>query len=411
MFNPKINKDLSRGFKIKLYPTEKQKEVLNRQIDLFRFVYNWGLNEHINYYKENGSYLKRKEMLKKLSEFRNSHEWMKDIPLHSARLALAHLDQAFANFFNGKGFPKFKTKKRHSTSKGKFSSNVKKCVHYRNESYAFYFENQYVRLPGFPKGEKILCKSHKVPMDKDRSYYSCTVTFDGKNYWLSVNTEVNKEVDNAGYHEQSEYLGKSIGIDLGIRTYAQLSTGKAYYLPERLIKLERRRRRQQSRLMKNEHKRKEAAKQAKTKLENFPVSKRMQKLSDDYYKTRTRMLNIRNSFLQETTTEIANTYPDRIVMEDLSNSDFIKWKYKDVDEIYHANWYRFREILKYKCQERDIEFILAARDFPSSQICSCCGNRSKSAINVRTREYICKVCGMVMDRDLNAAINLSNYYA
>ena len=144
---------------------------------MFRYVYNWGLSLSQKYYNDYKKYIGIDKLFKYLSEFRNSNEWMKDIPLHSARLALIHLDFAFKKFFKHEGgFPKYKSKKYS-----------KKCIHYRNESYAFNFDETSVRISGFKRGERILCKNHNIPSNIEK-FYSCTITFDGINYWISANS-------------------------------------------------------------------------------------------------------------------------------------------------------------------------------------------------------------------------------
>ena len=228
-----LDSDSVRGFKIKLYPTEEQKKIFNTHMNLFRFVYNWGLNIVQEYYSENKEYIGKDKLFKKLSDFRNANEWMKDIPLHSARLALSHLDYAYKKFFKGEAkFPKYKSKKYS-----------KKCIHYRNEIYAFNFDDYSVRIPGLPSRERVLCKSHNVPFDVDR-YYSCTITFDGRDYWLSANAQVESDKFE---HSKSD---DSIGIDLGIRKFAHLSNDKIYQMPKILKTLDKRQRREQSRLHK-----------------------------------------------------------------------------------------------------------------------------------------------------------------
>lgn len=401
-----INNNLSRGFRIKLYPTEEQKKILKRHIELFRYVYNWGLNQRNIYYKETGNLLKTNDLLKRLSEFRNSNEWLQELPLHSARLAIYHLDDAFNNFFKyGKGYPKFKSK-RIRTPRKEYSRSFKQTVHYRNEQYAFNINENGVRISGFPRMERIKCKSiDHIPIYDNTKFYSCTVSFDGYEYWLSVNIEV----DRSYLYNEDINLDQSIGIDLGVVTYAKLSNGKEYKLPKILHTLENRRRRIQSKLMRRTSKRRIQAKQTKTKFESIPESKNTQKLFLQYYKLRTHIKNIKRSFIHQSTTEIANTYPKRIVMEDLNQSDFKKWKVgKYYDFILHSNWYKFRECLEYKCKERGIEFVVADRKFPSSRLCSNCGSMDFYMDN-RHRMYKCKCCGLEIDRDLNAAINLSKY--
>lgn len=377
-----------RGSIIKIYPTDEQKKILDEHINLFRYSYNWALNEAQEFYKENSMYIGKDELFRRFSNLRNETPWLNAIPLHSARLAINNLDNAFRLFFKHKNkFPRFKS--------NKYS---KKCVHYRNEIYAFNFDENSVRIPGFPSRERIECKSHNVPLDVDR-YYNCTVTYDGKDYWLSVNTE-RKEIES-----DYKLTDESLGIDVGQHKFAQLSNGIVYQPPKILKTLDKRQRRQQSRLSKMRSKRLHQARQAKTKLENIPFTQNEIKLKKANNDLRIRMKNIRRSFLHQTTTEIANTLPKRIVMEDLSIMEMSHQDFNNKDFVLHSMWYKFREYLAYKSKERGIEFVLADKHFPSSQICSVCGAIKKSSFRI----HICDVCGSRIDRDLNAAINLSRY--
>lgn len=390
---PSITSSNMRGYKIKLYPSESQKEILNEHINLFRYAYNWALNESIEFYKENKSYIGKTELMKRFSIMRNNNEWMQKLPLHSGRLAIEHLDFAYKKFFKGLAhFPVYKSKKYS-----------KKCVHYRNESYAFNFTEDSVRISGFARNERILCKTHNIPPSKS-GYYNCTITFDGINYWLSVNVE---NVDINPDYYTDKLTDESIGIDLGIRKFAQLSNGMAYHHPKKLKVLDKRQRKEQSRLIKMRNTRLDIANKAKIKLEDVPLTKNEQKLKIKNMKTKLKQKNIRNSFIHQTTTEIVKLLPERIVIEDLNVSEFKRQKINNRDAIAHSMWYKFRECLSYKCYERNINLVVADRSFPLSQLCSRCGFRKKTSY----REFICPNCGLRIDRDLNASINLSMYNA
>ena len=209
------------------------------------------------------------------------------------------------------------------------------------------------------------------------------------------------EKDNFTYN-------KSIGIDLGIKKYAQLSDGTEYHLPRSISVLEKRKRKQQSRLDNMRKRRLITAKRTKTKFEEIPFTKNEAKLRNLNRKTFIRLINIKTSYIHQITTEIANLYPHRIVLEDLNITDMVH-QLSNRDDIFHSLWYKFREILTYKAYNRGIDIVLADRNFASSQICSTCGNVRKQSN--RNRMYICHKCGTRIDRDLNAAINLSRYNA
>lgn len=398
MFDCISNPDLFKGYKIKLYPTEEQKLFLNRQIELFRYVYNWAIQKEKEQYNDyiNGqtskSFLGVLDLYSLLRDERNSHEWLKEIPTHTAKEAIRNALSAFNKFFKKIcRFPKFKSKK-----------TAKKSFQVRNESNAFYFDGKYLRISGLKFGDKILCKTHNIPIGENVRYYRCTISFDGYNYWLSLNTEKDtsylKEVE-------TEYSHTSIGIDIGFRKLAQLSTGQAYYHPDMHI-LERRKRLQQSRLSKMRNKRIKESIKARTKLEEIPVSANEKKLQYQYYKTRTRIKNIHLSNYHKITTEIANMYPDRIVMEDLNLKGLRSRKNKASTNMSSTPLYLVREFLTYKCKDRGIELIFADKFFPSTKLCSGCGSKYNIG---SSKIYRCPSCGLVIDRDINASINLSRY--
>ena len=396
--------DLSKlkGFKIKLYPTEEQKEFLNRQIALFRWVYNWTIDEEklaYTQFKETGEgprFINLIALMSKFSALQKSEEysWLKGINTHTAKEAMRNALHAFDCFFAKKSrFPKYKSKKKSN-----------KYFQVRNESNAFYFDGEYVRISGLPFGDKILCKNHPIPKGESVRYYRCTIKFDGYNYWLSLNTEVDR--DYLKEHSPTEYSDTSIGIDVGYRTMAQLSTGQSYYHPNIYV-LEKRKRRQQKRLAKMRNNRVNKAKQARTKLDNVPLTANEEKLQYQYYKTRTRIKNIKNYYSNKVSKEIANMFPKRIVMENLRVKNLIRQKHiaRLSREI---SLYRLRTQIEYKCKDRGIEFVLADSHYPSTKLCSRCGSKYNPG---NSKIYKCPSCGLIIDRDLNAAINLSRYIA
>ena len=386
MFNVKSDPSKLKGFKVKIYPTESQKKFIDRQIELTRWVYNWCIEIENKAYAEGRGFLKYMDIYKLFTELYNSEEykWLREMPKHTGLATIRHVMTAYTNFFEKRTrHPKFKSRKYS-----------KKSFEMRNEPNAFYFKENRVRIPGLPFGETIECKSTPIiPKGDHIRYYRCTITFDNYNYWLSVNVEVDREYLKD--HEPTKYDGLSIGIDLGIRTLAQLSTGEAYHLPDTHV-LQKRHSRIKSRIDKITH--------ARTKHGIEERSKNEEKLRYKEYKTRRRIINIKHSYCHKMTTEIANMYTSRIVMEDLPVEKMKSRRY--FSKNYHGLFYDIRVQLEYKCRDRGIEFVLADKNFPSSQICSCCGFRHKIG---SSKIYKCPMCGTSIDRDLNAAINLSRY--
>lgn len=120
-----------------------------------------------------------------------------------------------------------------------------------------------------------------------------------------------------------------------------------------------------------------------------------------------KLTNIRDNYIHQVTAEIVNMLPKRIVIEDLKVSNMLKDK-RLSEEIHEQSFYKFREYLTYKCGDKGIELVIADKYYPSSKTCSCCGNIKRN-LKLSDRTYICDKCGLIIDRDMNAAINLMNY--
>ena len=128
-------------------------------------------------------------------------------------------------------------------------------------------------------------------------------------------------------------------------------------------------------------------------------------MSEEKYKRK----NIRNTHIHTMTKEIVEQLPQEIVIEDLKVSNMTKNKHL-APSISKANWYTIRKYLEYKCEDRVILLTVANTYYPSSQTCSCCGNRltKQDKLSLKDRTYKCS-CGNNLDRDYNASLNLMNY--
>lgn len=391
----KADQDNLHGFKIKLYPTEAQKDILNRQIDLFRYVYNWALEvEHKNYDENKKSnvdthFLREREMYDLLKEMRNSPEkvWLKELPLNTCRHAVLKLISSFKKFFSHQNkYPKFKSKK---------TSNKYFC--FRGERLHFY-ENGYLHIEGFKRGDNILYKGHSVQFTNTHKYYNCTVSFDGIDYWLSFTIELYQPLDFRCCTTDG------IGIDLGLRKLAKLSNGKEYHLPD-TSKYEKRKKRLQRKVSKDIQARSELASQMRIKFEDVEPTKNSIKRYKAFRSTANHITNIRKNYIHNMTSEIVKMNPEFIAIETLNVKGMLKNKYL-ARNISASSFYEIRTQLEYKSKMMNIPIILADREFPSTKMCSRCGN----IYNVgKSETYRCPSCGLVIDRDLNAALNLRNY--
>ena len=146
------------------------------------------------------------------------------------------------------------------------------------------------------------------------------------------------------------------------------------------------------------------AKQQRKKISECQNLQRQKKNLNKLYK---RLTNVRENHLHQVTTEIVKLKPSKLVMENLNVMGMMKNRHLS-EKIQEQNFFRFRQMMEYKCNKYNIKIVFADRWFPSSKTCSCC-RHVKHDLKLKDRKYICSECGLVIDRDLNAAVNLANY--
>ena len=365
-----------KSIKIRLLPTQEQEMLMFKAIGCSRFSYNWALNRCNELYAEGKKYSMsdiRKEFtqLKKQEEFK----WLNEVSNTTMVESMRNLDKAFKSFFkkNG-GYPKFKTKRKSSKSF---------YVRYDN----LYFKDNVCNIEKI--GKVKFKTNYKIPNCKYSNPYC---SYDGKYWCLSFGVEA-EEIQTA----LNEDL--SVGIDLGIK---DLATVNALDKPiininktKRVKKLKKRLRRLQRQLSR------------KYEANKFVKTNNIIKLEKRIKLLHRKLSNIRNNHIHQATNKIIKLLPYRVVMEDLNVSGMIKNKHL-AKAISEQCFYEFIRQMKYKCEFNGIEFIQADRFYPSSKTCNCCGNVKKD-LKLKDRVYVCKKCGLVIDRDKNASINLGNY--
>ena len=377
------NTDRLRGHRIKIYPTEEQIALINCNINSYRAIYNIALDLQNRNYNDGNRYIKYFDMCKIFSDMRNNnpeYSWFKQIQLSTIRQALRDLDNAFNNFFNKKTrYPRFKSKKR---SKKFFTTRSERTN----------IKNNYIRIPGIGLVDG---KDHHIPNTR---LYNTGLTFDGYNYWFYCQIETDT-IETPLYIKDRT----PIGIDVGIRNMITTSTGDYYHFSD-TRKYEKRLKRQQRRLQKSYDKYLKQSMLTKTKYEDIPKSKNMQKRLRDRYRTYSKIRNKKRNDIHNATKCIVESYPSAIVIEDLSVTNQLKkgWMRK-----FYPNmlFYEIHRQIIYKAEDRNIPIIVADKQFPSSQTCSRCGSIRKIYGN---KTFICHKCGFKIDRDLNAAYNLRN---
>lgn len=384
-----------RAVKIRLLPTPEQEILFRKSAGTARWAYNYFLSENRRVYQE---FLNGKSETKSISEGkirkyinnvlkRTTHKWLSEVSSNVMKQAVKDAAKASDEFFEGKkGYPKFKS--RHK-SKWSFYVNYESLK----------------RLPNGFQGEKLGYVKTSEPLPKIKGKYKNPhISFDGKHWYLSIGYEVKPQ--------KIELSDESIGIDLGIKDLAILSTGKVYKninKTRRIKQLKKRLRREQRKvsrkiegnITKRDSRQRPIWKRPLNECKNIERQNKRIRL---IYK---KLTDIRNNYLHQTTTEIVKTKPSRIVMEDLNVRGMMKNRHLS-QAIAEQKFYEFKRQIKYKCEYYGIEFVEVGRFYASSKTCSHCGH-IKTDLRLSDRIYQCPECGLVIDRDLNAAINLANY--
>ena len=383
--------------KILLFPTEEQKNLLYFYFNSYRYVYNWALNkeqEQLKLYNEGKTeykFLSWYDLGRLFTTFRNQPEndWLLKFPVDIARNALFDVVQAYNLYFAGyNGYPKFKSKKCKSSS----------C---KIGNRKFYFNDNFVKIKGLKRGELMETGYHTNQYKIDNiHYHNPSIVFENGNYWLFYGEDVEIK-DNISPKSEP------IGIDLGITNAFTLSTGEVFnYDKKKVDRLNRSIKRQQRHCQKDINRLKEESKQTKTKFDDMTVSKRAIKRKDRLRKTISKKYNYINTFDNTVTKKIVDKNPQFIVMETLSVQEMTKRKH--VAKGLNDNFlYSRRKKMEHKCELYNIPIKLAPRLYKSSQICNNC----KSITNIHANKiYVCPVCGMIENRDINAAKNLVSLY-
>lgn len=378
------------SIKVRLKPNNKQLTKLSKYAGCARFAYNWAISREQENYKQGNKFLSdydlRKEFtqLKKLPEY----QWLNEVSNDVTKQAIKDACNAYKKFFKGKcKHPKFKSKKRSLPSF--YQDNVK-----------IQFTDTYVKVGKFstskkPNKQKLnwikLCEKGKIPTNC--KYMNPRFTYDGLYWYVSVSIEAE---DNTG-----TLSNEGVGIDLGIKDLAICSDGNTYgniNKTQRVKKLEKRKRRLQRSISRRYEKNKKGASYCKT----GNIIKRQKELLIVIK----RLTNIRQNYLHQTTSEIVKRKPSFICMEDLNVSEMMKNKHLS-KALQEQKLYEFRRQIKYKSERNNIPVIIADRFFPSSKLCSCCGNLKKD-LKLSDRIYKCE-CGNIIDRDFQASLNLKRY--
>lgn len=375
-----------KAYKIEIKPTEEQIIKINKTIGVCRFIYNFYIAHNQQVYQNGGKFASGNTFSKWLNnDFipnNQNYSWIKEVSSKAVKQSIMNGEKAFKKFFKKEtSFPKFKKKNK---------SNVGVYLP-KNNKTDFTIERHRLKVPtlGFVR----LKEYGYLPINSNVK--SGTITKRCDRYYISVLVEEALKVNNKPY-------SSGIGIDLGLKDFAVVSNGKVYKninKTHKVKKLKKSLKRQQRKLSR---KYESLKKQNLTK--GVATRQNIQKQVLKVQKLHNRLTNIRTDYLNDIINRLVKTKPEFINIEDLNVSGMMKNRHLS-KAIAEQKFYEFRTKLINKCHQNNIEVRLSNRFYASSKTCSQCGS-IKHDLKLSDRVYICKECGAVIDRDLNAAINL-----
>lgn len=370
--------NIQRGFKTELDLNNSQRTACVRHAGAARYAWNWGLSRKIQEYQAGNKIPNSMDLHRELNVLKKTElSWMYEVSKCAPQQALRNLDQAYAHFFRrvkekraGKnvkvGFPKFKSKKR-----GPGSFKLTGSIHV--------FEKA-IQLPRLGK---LRLKERSYLPKQGIHIMSATVSEKAGRWFVSL--QVGIEIPELLSMEKP-----CVGVDLGINRMAQVSDGTHFENPRALknglCKLKRLQR-----------------KLSRRQIGSANFKKTSQQLAKAHY----RVANIRKDALHQATSLLTKT-KSAIVLEDLNVRGMLK-NHHLAQAIADVGMYEFRRQISYKGAWYSCQVFFADRFYPSTKRCSQCGC-VKPVMELGDREYHCGTCGLVIDRDLNSAINLKQLF-
>ena len=383
---------------MEINPTDEQKSKIHRTIGVSRFIYNFYIAYNKEIYEREGKFVSGMDFSKWLNNeyIPNNQEmkWIKEVSSKATKQAIMNGDKAFRDFFKkAKGFPRFKKKKNQDV----------KAYFPKNNKTDWTIERHRVKIPtlgwvrlkefGYIPTNSIV-KSGTVSQKADRYYVSILVE----------ETDIKISNSNIGI-KIFNHNNEGIGIDLGIKDFAICSNGNKFKNINKtstIKKAEKKLKREQRKLSRKYESLKIRNKNIR---EGRATSQNIQKQIVKVQKLHQRLTNIRTDYINKIVSSIIKQKPSYITIEDLNVKGMMKNKHLS-KAIASQKFFEFKTKLMSKCKQNNIELRIVDRFYPSSKTCSNCG-KIKKDLKLSDRIYKCD-CGLAIDRDLNASINLKN---
>lgn len=377
-----IIETIEKGFKYRIYPKDGQIEQIENMFNAKRYVWNYFLNINVHRLNHHKSVLNYNKMSKLLTLLKKKKTWLNTCEKSVLQNVLKVQYQTFLKFFKKEcGFPKFKSyKENYQSIKMNYTNRnigiLEKDIEYTS-SGKFKKQNCRIKIP----------KVKQIKIAYSRQYegriVSATLSRDTDNkYYVSLCC--------VGIKQQLlEQTGAVVGIDLGIKEFATTSDSEVINNPKFYRKYEQQ-------LIKSQRK--------LSKRKKGSNNRNKQRLKVN--KWHKKITNCRIDFLQKLSTKLIRNY-DIICLEDLASGNMMK-NHKLAKSIADASFFEFNRQLEYKARWNYKLISRINRFYPSSQLCSNCGTQSNQTKDLGVRIYKCKKCGLEIDRDYNASINILN---
>ncbi len=362
-----------KAYKFRLYPNEEQKVLIHKTFGCYRFIYNYFLDKC-----KNNKYYKVFDMCHELKELTILYPWLKEVDSCSLRCAIFNLEDAYKNFFQKRNnYPAFKSKYKRQT----YRTNCMKSE-YKGKRYSSIeldLKNKKIKLP---KLGLIDIRGYRNLQVMNGDIINATVIREttGK-YYVSI---LINEIEVIGQKEKPKSI---VGIDLGVKDLVVTSSGEKYHNPKEIKKYEKRIKRLQRKLSRQV---KESNNYQKTKIK---ISRLYSKLKNS---RKHNIINIVNKLIKEYDIIIS----EKLKIKEMSQSHSL------AKNILDASFFKICNMLEYKSKEKGKYYYQIDTYFPSSKMCSHCGEITEKTNNLGVREWVCDRCLSTNDRDINASINI-----
>ena len=362
-----------KAYKLRIYPTDSQRELIEKTFGCTRYIYNNFLAERKNKYEESKTKVHVYEQLKELTDLKREKEWLREIDSCALQACVYNLDDAFQKFFKGNGYPKFRAKGVHESFRTNNTLNTYKDKKY--ESIRIDFNKRIITLP---KLKEVKFRGYRTTKEIIGKIKSATISKDTNKYFVSVLVEM-------PFIKYSISPTSIVGLDLGIKNFIVTSNGEK---------------------LKNEVKINEKRLKGLQKWLSRckPGSKNRYKVKLKIQRLYLKIRNARKHMIYK----LANNI--------LKENDIVAVESLDVKSMYqvhkiakHLKNLPIRElirVLKYKSNWLGKKVIEINKYYPSSQCCNRCDYKNEDVKDLSIRKWTCPECGLIHDRDINASINI-----